>query len=172
MCENTAKGDTCKKNNTINTKEALLPVVHKILAKYKSKISTDIIEYDDILSECYLSALAGAKKWEESNKKASLFSWVWIFVSGRIRDLNKKETIITVSFNDELLPTQPFTTNNFHAVTLSDKQERLNNVPEITTHHQLIKIMFSEPDIKPCISRQRIHQMQKKAQEILAVLGK
>jgi len=171
VCENTAKGDTHKK---INTKEAILPVVNKILTKYKNKISKDIIEYDDILSECYLSALAGAEKWEESDKKASLFSWVWISVSGRIRDLNKKETIITVSFNDELLPitTQPFTTNNFHTVAISERQERLNNVSQITTYHRLMKIMFSGQGLKPCISRQRVHQMQKKAQKIIAALGK
>ena len=174
MCENTAKGDTHK---TVNIEE-IWPVVNNIVKNWKNKI---FIEYEDFKSECYLSALIGAKKWEESNKKASLFSWVWISVSGRIKDFSKKETVFTISFNDDLqLPT---TLNNYFYTGAERKSfsravgkiriNKLSNDREIT-YRQLMNIMFpmQMPTLKKMISRQRIHQIQGKAQEILVTLGK
>ena len=169
MCENTTKGDTHKR---INSKEAILPIVNKIVQNYRNRIST---EYDDFKSECYLFALEGAEKWEESDKKASLFSWVWIYISGRIKDFSKKENIITVSFNDDLQFTA-FTMNDYSIRTTTESKRRLNKLSNerVVTYRQLMSIMFpmQMPVLKKMISRQRIHQIQGKARELLVALGK
>ena len=177
MCENTKKGDTHKR---INTKEEIWPVVNKMVEDWKNKIS---IEYEDFKSECYLSALTGAKKWEESDKKASLFSWVWIYVSGRIKDFSKKETVITVSFNDNLKLPIIATINNYsytveegNSLSKAMGKTRLNKLSNerVVTYRYLMSMIFpmQMPVLKKMISRQRIHQIQGKAQELLLFLGK
>jgi len=162
--ENKEKGE-----NKVNV-EAILPIVHSIIRRYKNTN----LAYEDLKAECYLSAVIGAKKWEESDKKASLFSWVWISVSGRIRDLNKKESISTVAFDDAFLPLEAFSMDKHLDTSKKESRQRLNKISKTITYQQLRQSMFPVQTLtlKKVISRQRVHQIQNKAQEILASLGK
>ena len=160
MCENIHK--------KINSKEEILPIVNKVIKNYRGKI---LIEYDDFRSECYLSALEGADKWEKSDRKASLLSWVWIYVSGRIKDFSKKETVFMISFNDALQ--LPISINNNNADEICIEAICRVKKNTIITPHQLMDVLFPQmPTFQKIISRQRIHQIQGKAQELLVGLGK
>ena len=165
-------GEARKAPVEIDINERILPIVNKIVQRYRNKIPN---EYEDFKSECYLSALAGVKKWKETDKKASLSSWVWICVSGRIKDFNKKKTVFTVSFNDDLQLPAPATTKTNNSIT-TEVETRLSKIPsdKTTTYRQLIDVVFPAhaKTLKKAISRQRVYRIKSKAQEILAGLEK
>ena len=153
----------------------IIPIVNTATQRYKLRF-----EYEDYKSECYIAGLNGVRQWENSDKKASLSSWVWIYVKGWILDFNKKKRITTFSIEDFVYEfadnDQKFTGEKIFNESMDIKSQNdflLNkNKKAVLSYKQLINTIFPEQSASlKGISRQRVHQIKKKADDILKAIN-
>jgi hypothetical protein len=64
----------------------------------KNQASLPALTQKEIEAECWCAVAAAIHRWDGS--KGKLYSWVYTAVTGRIKDLRKRPTIITTSIED------------------------------------------------------------------------